>query len=242
VLILFNKPFNVLSQFTDKDGRQTLAPYINVPKVRPAGRLDYDSEGLLLLTDDGNLQARIADPKHELPKTYWAQVEGTPTEAMLEQLRQGVQLNDGRTRPAAARLLPEPALWPREPPIRFRRHVPTAWIELTLREGRNRQVRRMTAAIGFPTLRLVRVAIGPYTLDDLQPGAWLEVAIAPSLARDPRLGPPIGEADAALIQSGHDLETKRGGGSDRRARRAVPAGRGGSRRRGRAQSARRPPR
>ena len=241
MLIVFNKPFNVLSQFTDKEGRRTLAEFIPVPRVRPAGRLDYDSEGLLLLTDDGALRARIAEPKHKLPKTYWVQVEGTPTTDALEQLRNGVMLNDGRTRPADVRPIPEPELWPRDPPIRMRRNIPTAWIELILTEGRNRQVRRMTAAVGFPTLRLVRVAVGPYRLDGLEPGEWREVAIAPSLARDPRLG-PIGEADAALIQSAHDLETERGGGGSRRARRKIPAGRGGSRRSGRTQSTRRPSR
>lgn len=223
MLILFNKPFNVLSQFTDKDGRRTLAGFVDVPRVRPAGRLDYDSEGLLLLTDDGQLQARVADPKHRLPKTYWVQVEGEPTNEALERLRHGVPLNDGRTRPAQARIVPEPALWPREPPIRFRRNIPTAWIELTISEGRNRQVRRMTAAVGFPTLRLVRVAIGPYRLQELAPGEWRE-------------------ADAALIQSAHDLETQRGGGGDRRARRTVPAGGGKGGRPHRAQPARRPSR
>jgi 23S rRNA pseudouridine2457 synthase len=176
-LILFNKPFNVLSQFTDREGRRTLAGFIAVPRVRPAGRLDYDSEGLLLLTDDGRLQARIADPKHKLPKTYWVQVEGAPADKALERLRRGVTLHDGRTRPAQARLISEPALWPRVPPIRFRRHIPTSWIELTLTEGRNRQVRRMTAAVGHPTLRLVRVAIGPYVLGDLMPGEWREIPV-----------------------------------------------------------------
>lgn len=173
-LILFNKPFGVLSQFTDREaGRPTLADFIPVAKVRPAGRLDYDSEGLLLLTDDGRWQARIADPRHELAKVYRAQVEGIPDAAALEKLRRGVVLNDGPTRPAGARLIDEPAdLWPRDPPIRYRAAIPTAWIELTLREGRNRQVRRMTGAVGFPTLRLIRWAVGPWTLAGLPPGKW----------------------------------------------------------------------
>ncbi|MGZ8218298.1 rRNA large subunit pseudouridine synthase E [Methylomagnum sp.] len=176
MLILFNKPFNVLSQFTDREaGRSTLAEFIAVEKVRPAGRLDYDSEGLLLLTDDGPLQARIADPRHKLPKVYWAQVEGVPDEAALEKLRRGVTLNDGPTRPAKARAMDEPAnLWPRDPPIRYRAAIPTAWIELELREGRNRQVRRMTAAVGYPTLRLIRWAVGPWNLAGLAPGQWRE--------------------------------------------------------------------
>jgi len=205
MLIVFNKPFNVLCQFTDKEGRRTLADFISVPRVRPAGRLDYDSEGLLLLTDDGALQNRIAEPKHKLPKTYWAQIEGVPDMETLEKLRRGVQLSDGRTRPAEVRVIPEPVLWPRDPPIRMRRNIPTTWIELAITEGRNRQVRRMTAAVGFPTLRLVRVAVGPYQLAGLAPGAWRE-------------------ADAALLQFRHDLETKRGGGGDRRTRRKIPAG------------------
>jgi 23S rRNA pseudouridine2457 synthase len=176
MLILFNKPFDVLSQFTDRDaGRPTLAGYITAKGVRPAGRLDYDSEGLLLLTDDGPLHARIADPRHKLPKVYWAQVEGIPDEAALEKLRRGVVLNDGPTRPAEARIMNEPAgLWPRDPPIRYRAAIPTTWIELVLREGRNRQVRRMTAAVGHPTLRLIRWAVGPWTLEGLVPGQWRE--------------------------------------------------------------------
>ncbi|WP_207480407.1 pseudouridine synthase [Arenibaculum pallidiluteum] len=179
-LILLNKPYGVLSQFTDREaGRATLRDLVPVPGVYPAGRLDRDSEGLLALTDDGALTARIADPRHKLPKTYWAQVEGEPDEAALDRLRRGVVLNDGPTLPAPTRRIAEPpGLWPRDPPVRFRRNIPTAWIEVVLREGRNRQVRRMTAAVGLPTLRLIRWAIGDWTIDGLAPGAWREVPVA----------------------------------------------------------------
>ena len=171
--ILFNKPYGVLCQFSGDGARPTLASCIAVPDVYPAGRLDVDSEGLVVLTSDGGLQARIADPRHKLPKTYWVQVEGTPTAGQLRELAAGVALRDGLTRPARVRAIAEPpGLWPRDPPIRSRRHIPTAWLELTLREGRNRQVRRMTAAVGLPTLRLIRCSVGPWSLEGLSPGAW----------------------------------------------------------------------
>ncbi|PKP90233.1 MAG: pseudouridine synthase [Alphaproteobacteria bacterium HGW-Alphaproteobacteria-16] len=175
MLILFNKPWGVLSQFTDEgSGHPTLANYIDVPDVYPAGRLDRDSEGLLLLTDDGRLQARIADPRHKMAKTYWAQVEGEPDAAALETLRRGVRLKDGMTLPAEAERMDAPDLWPRDPPVRFRKTVPDCWIALTIREGKNRQVRRMTAAVGHPTLRLVRWRVGDWTLDGVAPGTWRE--------------------------------------------------------------------
>lgn len=180
-LILFNKPMNVLSQFTDAGSagspRATLSDFIAVPGVYPAGRLDRDSEGLLLLTDDGRMQARIADPKFKLPKSYLVQVEGEIDEAALAALRAGVRLNDGMTLPAEAEHIPDPQLWPRDPPVRIRKSVPDGWIRLTIREGRNRQVRRMTAAVGHPTLRLVRWRVGEWTLDGLAPGAWREAPL-----------------------------------------------------------------
>lgn len=169
---LFNKPFNVLSQFTDKEGRKTLADYINIPGIYPAGRLDYDSEGLLILTGDGELQARIADPQHKLPKTYWVQVEGDISVDAISQLEKGVLLKDGLTRPAKARKINPPEIWERHPPIRYRKDDTTSWIELTLSEGKNRQIRRMTAETGYPTLRLVRYSIGHWNLDNIQPGCF----------------------------------------------------------------------
>jgi len=183
-LVLFNKPYEVLCQFSPQSGRSTLRDYLPQRDVYAAGRLDADSEGLLVLTADGALQHRITDPRHKLPKTYLAQVEGTPDEGTLERLRAGVDLGDFSTRPARARLVSEPAwLWPRVPPIRFRRHIPTSWIEIVLSEGRNRQVRRMTAAVGLPTLRLIRASIGPWALSGLAPGEWREL----NVARDLRL-------------------------------------------------------
>jgi 23S rRNA pseudouridine2457 synthase len=174
-LIRFNKPYGVLSQFTPEGRWRGLKDFIALPGVRAAGRLDADSEGLLLLTDDGPLQARISDPRHKMEKTYWVQVEGIPGDEALARLRAGVELNDGPTLPTRARRLdPAPALWPRDPPIRVRQHIPDSWIELVIREGRNRQVRRRTAAVGHPTLRLVRAAIGPYTLEGLAPGTWAD--------------------------------------------------------------------
>ena len=175
-LILFNKPYGVLSQFTPEGRWRGLKDFIDLPGVYVAGRLDADSEGLLLLTNDGKLQARIADPRFKLEKTYWVQVEGVPDGAALQALRQGVQLNDGPTRPARADLMETPpGLWTRDPPVRVRQSIPTAWIEMGIREGRNRQVRRMTAAVGFPTLRLIRAAIGLHLLAGLAPGSWREV-------------------------------------------------------------------
>lgn len=186
-LIRFNKPFDVLPQFTDRgtqgSPRRTLSEFITLPGVYPAGRLDRDSEGLMLLTDDGSLQAKISDPKHKMPKTYWVQVEGSPDAAAIKALTAGVTLKDGLTKPAQARLMDPPTgLWPRTPPIRVRKNIPDTWIELTIREGRNRQVRRMTAAVGHPTLRLIRWRIGDWTLDGLAVGTWQDAPL-PSTGR-----------------------------------------------------------
>jgi 23S rRNA pseudouridine2457 synthase len=175
-LLIFNKPYRVLPQFTDAGGRSTLADFINIPDIYPAGRLDYDSEGLLLLTNVGWLQNQISHPRHKLAKTYWVQVEGIPTDEALQHLAQGVRLNDGLTLPAHAERIEAPPVWPRVPPIRERKSIPDSWIQLTITEGRNRQVRRMTAAVGYPTLRLIRRRIGPWRVDDLQPGQWKAVA------------------------------------------------------------------
>jgi len=176
-VILFNKPYLVLCQFTDSRGRATLGDYIPVPDIYPAGRLDFDSEGLVVLTDHGGLQSRISNPTNKIPKTYWVQVEGIPAADALRRLSGGVRLRDGMTKPARVTLIDPPDLWPRTPPIRARRSIPTTWLAITLAEGRNRQVRRMTAAVGYPTLRLVRQAVGPWELGSLQPGEWREVRL-----------------------------------------------------------------
>lgn len=178
--MLFNKPYGVMCQFTDRDGRPTLGDFVDMAGVYPAGRLDRDSEGLMLLTDDGALQHRISHPATKLEKRYWVQVEGIPDATQLDRLITGLTLKDGPARATRARLIPEPALWPRDPPVRFRRHIPTSWLEIGLTEGRNRQVRRMTAAVGLPTLRLVRHRIGPWELGDLASGQW---AITPIQSR-----------------------------------------------------------
>jgi len=191
-ILLFNKPFRVLTQFTDPEGRSTLADFIEVPGVYAAGRLDYDSEGLLILTDDGLLQQQLANPKFKLPKTYCVQVDGDVTETALDRLRQGVRLKDGMTRPARARRIDPPKwLWPRTPPVRFRKEQPTSWLELTITEGRNRQVRRMTAEVGFPTLRLIRWSIGSWSLKGLLPGQWREEQVnLPTATPRTRRTPP----------------------------------------------------
>ncbi|MBU2895401.1 pseudouridine synthase [Vibrio hepatarius] len=176
-VIIFNKPFDTLSQFTDGEGRKTLADFISIKDVYAAGRLDRDSEGLMVLTNDGMLQAKLTQPRSKSPKTYWVQVDGQPEEKDLDKLRKGVELKDGMTLPAQIEIIPQPDVWPRNPPVRFRANIPTTWLAITIIEGRNRQVRRMTAHIGYPTLRLIRYSLGQFTLGKLQPGEWKEVKL-----------------------------------------------------------------
>ncbi len=215
MILLLNKPFNVLCQFTDADNRHTLADFVDTSGVYPAGRLDRDSEGLVILTDDGGLQHRISHPRHKLDKTYWVQVEGEPDRHALDQLRRGVPLKDGITAPAQARLIAEPDIGSRTPPVRYRASIPTRWIELTLHEGRNRQVRRMTAAVGHPTLRLLRVRIGPWSLGELTPGQWREAQIPDEWRKIPRHEK---ENQARRHRTGHHKgsRTSARGGKNRR--------------------------
>jgi 23S rRNA pseudouridine2457 synthase len=223
-LILFNKPYNVLTQFTDSEGRQTLKDFIGIQAVYPAGRLDRDSEGLLLLTDDGKLQQLIANPRFKLKKTYWVQVENVPDNKALQQLREGVMLKDGMTLPAEAELLTPPDIWERHPPIRERKAIPAQWLKLTITEGRNRQVRRMTAAVGHPTLRLIRVGIGPWQLHPLAPGQWQAIPAAD------------------VVKWRDDLETQNNRRRRGRAGQSLPAGRRRNQRRNDAKPTRRPSR
>ncbi|MBS0578249.1 MAG: pseudouridine synthase [Proteobacteria bacterium] len=203
VLIAFNKPYGVICKFSPEPGRRTLADYVDVPHVYPAGRLDTDSEGLLLLTDDGSLQAHIANPRFKLPKVYWAQVEGIPSEEALARLRAGVDLGEFRSAPCSARQIDEPeGLWPREPPIRWRAKIATAWIELTLREGKNRQVRRMTAHVGFPTLRLIRASVGDISVRGLAPATWREIDAASLRPQQSSRGAHV---RAEAMQKAHSL-------------------------------------
>ncbi|MBI5451477.1 MAG: pseudouridine synthase [Gammaproteobacteria bacterium] len=229
-LILLNKPYDVLTQFTDQAGRRTLKDFLPIPGVYPAGRLDRDSEGLVVLTDDGQLKQRISNPRFKLVKTYWVQVENIPPPSALEQLRHGIRLTDGPTRPAQVRLIAPPVIWPRDPPIRHRAAIPTCWLELTITEGRNRQVRRMTAHIGHPTLRLIRCRVGPWTLEGLQPGHWRELDNA------------MMDASLQQLPPAHELDTPHHRRHHRRTNRPVPAGRGAVGRPPGPQSARRPPR
>jgi len=215
-LIIVNKPYNVLTQFTDQAGRKTLKDFVDIAGVYPAGRLDRDSEGLVLLTDSGALQHQISDPKFKREKTYWVQVDNIPDQSALEQLRLGVELKDGITRPAQARLIDPPDIWPRDPPIRQRQAIPTQWLELKITEGKNRQIRRMTAAIGHPTLRLIRYAIGDWTIDGLSSGQWRQVS-------DPSI--------ASMIKSANDLDSKNHRRRSDRTKRSLSNGRRKNRRR-----------
>ncbi len=226
--LLFNKPYRVLTRFTDEEERRSLAHYIPVPGVYPAGRLDRDSEGLLILTDDGRVQHAVCHPHNKLPKTYWAQVEGLVDERALAALSRGVQLKDGLTAPASARRVDAPTLWPRTPPIRARKSIPTSWIELTLTEGRNRQVRRMTAAVGLPTLRLVRVRIGPWTLDGLAPGRWRRLSGRP-LVTIARYVERYLDPEAPTHGSGRRREGRASAGRRRRGRQGKIPGKGSTR-------------
>lgn len=202
-IVLFNKPYGVLSQFRSETGQTTLAHYLQIPDIYPAGRLDKDSEGLMILTDDGQLQHRIAHPRHKSEKVYWVQVEGIPDDEALRQLAKGVALKDGLTRPAKVNPMLEPNIWPRNPPIRTRASIPTSWLELTITEGRNRQVRRMTAAVGYPTLRLIRYRIGKWTLDDIEPGEWKVITVADTIHSSKQTGKHPGENHRAGKYSHH---------------------------------------
>ncbi len=227
-IILFNKPYNVLTQFTDADNRNTLKDYIQIKNVYPAGRLDRDSEGLVLLTDSGRLQHQICDPQYKLEKTYWVQVEKIPTGSALENLRQGIELRDGLTKAAKAKLIEPPDIWLRTPPIRERKAIPTQWLELKITEGKNRQVRRMTAAIGHPTLRLIRYAIGDWTIDNIASGRWKEV--------------PAPDLRSGMIKSSNDLDSTHNRRRNNRTRQSLSNGRGRNRRQDDTQSTRRSPR